>query len=65
VPEHPPRFVADRVQALAGRTPNRFDDKVAEVFAATSRWVLAFAAVLVGLTVLELPPPWGERVERL
>jgi small-conductance mechanosensitive channel len=59
------RFLSGRVQALARHTPNHFDDKVAAVFAATSRWVLALAAVLVGLTVLELPPPWRERVEDL
>jgi len=59
------RFVAERVKALARRTPNRLDDRVAEVFSATSRWVLALAALLVGLTVLALPPPWQQRVEHL
>jgi small-conductance mechanosensitive channel len=59
------RFLSARVQALARRTANGFDDKVAAVFAATSRWVLALAALLVGLTVLELPPLWRERVEHL
>ena len=46
------RFVADRAKALAARTPTRLDDRVADVFAATSRWVLALAALLVGLSVL-------------
>jgi len=59
------RLALARVRKFAGRTATRFDDVAIEVLGHTSPWLIALAALLIGLGTVELPERWASRVEHL
>jgi len=59
------RFGLQRLQRLAARTHTGFDDAVVQVLSGTNRWLIALAALLVGLNLLDLPERWQQRVAQL
>ncbi len=52
------RFIAGRVGALAKKTGGLPGEIVAEVLLYTNRFIIFLIAVLIGLSVIELPPNW-------
>jgi small-conductance mechanosensitive channel len=58
-------FATVRARRLAERTSTRIDNLVIEVLGATNRALLALAAVLVGIGLLDLPARWTARIDRL
>lgn len=59
------RFVAGRMRQLADRTSNRADDLLVQVLSGTSTWLLWVVALLIGVGLLDLSPPWSDRVSHL
>ena len=59
------RLALSRLAKLSGRTANRADDMLVEVLSGTSRWLLALAALLIGVGMLDLPARWASRVGQL
>lgn len=59
------RLVTGRLRKLAERTATPMDDVVVNVLASTNRWLLLVAALLIGVGLLELRPPWGDRMGQL
>ena len=54
-----------RLEKVSVRTANRVDDVLVQVLRGTRRWLLAVAALLIGLGLLDVSAPWGERVGQL
>ena len=59
------RVAVSRVRAVSERTNTRVDDVVAQVLGSTSPWLIALAALLIGLGMLDLPERWARRVDHL
>lgn len=59
------RLVTTQLRSLAQRTANNADDVFVEVLAGTSRWLILLAAVMVGVSVLDVGPRWSDRVGHL
>jgi small-conductance mechanosensitive channel len=59
------KLLRTRVTSLAGQTETRLDDTVLEMLAGTHRWLIALMALLLGLTMLDLPERWQDRVSQL
>jgi small-conductance mechanosensitive channel len=59
------RLLRSRVASLAVHTQTRLDDTALEVLAGTSRVLVALAALLLGLSWLDLPERWETRVSQL
>ena len=59
------RLALARLAKLSGRTTNRADDVLVDVLSGTSRWLLALAALLIGVGMLDLPARWASRVGQL
>jgi small-conductance mechanosensitive channel len=59
------RFATARAATFAERSSNRVDNVVVEVLSATNRMLIALAAVLLGIGLLELPVRWTGRIEHL
>lgn len=58
-------FVLQRLEAIKHRTTSHIDDLLASVLAGTSKLLLAVAALLIGLGMLDLSPRWNDRVDQL
>lgn len=54
-----------RASQVAGQTRNRIDDMAVEVLRGTKTWLLALAALLIGVGLLDLPERWNARVGQL
>jgi small-conductance mechanosensitive channel len=59
------RFATVRASRFAERTSTRLDNVVIDVLGATNRLLLALAAALIGIGLLDLPARWSERIEHL
>jgi small-conductance mechanosensitive channel len=59
------RVLLKRADRLSARSANHFDDVLVAVLHATRRWVLAAAALLTFVEVLNLTPRWEHRVGQL
>lgn len=59
------RYGLARAGAAAQRTTNHVDDGVVDILGGTNRWLLALAALLIGVGVLDLSPRWNARVGQL
>ncbi len=59
------RFALRRASRVAVNTSNRVDDTLIEVLSRTNRWLLALAALLIGLSLIDLSDRWGARVGQL
>lgn len=59
------RIALKRLAKIAGRTTNRADDFFIEVLSGTSQWLMALAALLIGVGMLDLPDRWASRVGQL
>ncbi|MGH8797815.1 MAG: mechanosensitive ion channel family protein [Caldimonas sp.] len=59
------RLALARLAKLSGHTANRADDVLVDVLSGTSRWLLALAALLIGIGMLDLPARWASRVGQL
>ncbi len=59
------RFALHRAKRISSRTENRVDDTLIEVLSCTNRWLLAMAALLIGLRFVDLSDRWSERVGQL
>jgi small-conductance mechanosensitive channel len=59
------RLLLRRLSAIAARTPNRTDDMLVEVLGGTHRGLIALAALLIGVGLLDLQGRWGSRVDQL
>lgn len=59
------RFAVRRIAAVAERTTNRFDDILVAVLSGTNRGLVTLAALLIGLSMLDLPERWSNRVGQL
>ncbi len=55
-------FLASRLEKLSQKTEGRFDDVIFDVISRTNRLLIFLAAVLVGLSVLDLPARWADRL---
>lgn len=58
-------FAVSRMRKISQRTSNHVDDTVVEVLAATNRIFLMLAALLIGLSMLDLSDRWNARVSHL
>lgn len=56
------RFLAGRLEKLSEKTEGRFGDVLFDVIARTNRFLIFLAAVLVGVSVLDLPARWEARL---
>jgi len=54
-----------RLKTIAGQTSNRVDDTMVEVLSGTKHWLIALAALLIGLNLIEFPDRWNARVDQL
>ena len=59
------RLAMRRATRIAKNTDNRVDDTLLEVLSGTNRWLLALAAMLIGLSMIELSDRWSSRVGQL
>ncbi|UUX94111.1 mechanosensitive ion channel [Aquabacterium sp. J223] len=59
------RFTLRRLGRLAAHSRTAVDDGLVEVLRGTRRWLIAFAALLVGLNALDLPEVWRTRIGHL
>jgi small-conductance mechanosensitive channel len=59
------RLLAHRAAAAAQHTANRVDDLLVDLLQCTSRTLLAVTALLIGLSLLDLPVRWSTRVSQL
>lgn len=59
------RFLTHRASAVAQHTSNRVDDLLVDLLRCTSRVLLAVTALLIGLSMLDLPVRWSTRVSQL
>lgn len=58
-------FVMQRLDAIKRHTASHIDDLLANVLAGTSKLLLAVAALLIGIGMLDLSPRWNDRVDQL
>jgi small-conductance mechanosensitive channel len=59
------KLLRTRLTTLASHTQTRVDDTVLEMLAGTHRWLIALMALLLGLTLLDLPDRWHDRVSQM
>ncbi len=59
------RFTLSRMRKIAERTETRIDDVLVAVLASTNRLLIALAAILIGVGLLDLPDRWHTRVGQL
>ncbi|WP_157266277.1 mechanosensitive ion channel family protein [Azohydromonas aeria] len=59
------KLLARRAAVVAQRTTNRVDDLLVDLLQCTSRALLAVTALLIGLSMLDLPARWSTRVSQL
>ena len=59
------RVALNQLARFAQRTTTSADDGLVEVLDSTSRWLIALVALLIGLSVLDLPDRWASRVAQL
>ena len=59
------RLIVGRMEKVAKRSVNRVDYMVVEVLSGTHRWLLVLAALLIGLSMLDLDARWNARVSQL
>ncbi len=59
------KIAAQRLEKIRYRTDNRIDDLMAEVLGGTNKALLALAALLIGVGMLDLAPRWSARVDHL
>jgi small-conductance mechanosensitive channel len=59
------RFARRRLEVLRYKTVSQIDDLMAEVLAGTNKALLALAALLIGVGMLDLPLRWTTRVDDL
>ncbi|MFG6428387.1 mechanosensitive ion channel family protein [Roseateles sp. LYH14W] len=59
------RFAHRRLRQLAQHTTNRADDMLVEVLESTRPWLIALAALLIGVGTLSLSDRWDLRVGQL
>ena len=59
------RFARKRLAKLATHTRTHIDDALVEMLGSTQRWLIALAALLIGVGLLELPAGWTQRVGQL
>lgn len=59
------RLLLSRASVVAERTTNRVDDLLVDLLRGTSRALLFVTALLIGLSMLELPARWNGRVNQL
>ncbi|MDY7579737.1 mechanosensitive ion channel family protein [Herbaspirillum sp. RTI4] len=59
------KFLIARLEILAARTVTRLDDMLVEVLKHTHRFVIAFAALLIGSEFLSMTGKWEIRISHL
>ncbi|AKJ28087.1 mechanosensitive ion channel family protein [Caldimonas brevitalea] len=60
------RFALSRARRIAERRRGQgLDDAVVELLEGTNRWLILLAAVLIGVSLLDLPERWAARVGQL
>jgi small-conductance mechanosensitive channel len=59
------RLVRTRLARWAHHTHTTVDDMLLEMLAGTQRWLIALMALLLALTLLDLPERWQDRVSQL
>src|SRR5205085_7302607 len=59
------RFALKRLQRMAGRSRTTLDDAAVQVLSGTNRALIAVAALLIGVNLLDLPDRWATRVSQL
>jgi small-conductance mechanosensitive channel len=59
------RLLTRRASAVAQHTTNRVDDLLVDLLQGTSRALLLVTALLIGLSLLDLPARWSTRVSQL
>ncbi|MBT9503471.1 MAG: mechanosensitive ion channel family protein [Burkholderiaceae bacterium] len=59
------RLALRRLRKVSERTSNRADDMLVEILSGTRSWLLALAAMLIGIGMLEIPAGWEARTGQL
>ena len=59
------RLLLSRASVVAERTTNRVDDLLVDLLRGTSRTLLLVTALLIGLSMVDLPARWSTRVSQL
>lgn len=59
------RVALRRLRKVSERTSNRADDMLVEILSGTRSWLLALAAILIGIGMLEFPAGWEARLGQL
>ncbi len=55
-------FIAKRLERLSKNTESRFDDVIFDVVSRTNRLLIFLASLLAGLSVLDMPAKWADRL---
>lgn len=55
-------FLARRLGTWSEKTEGRFDDVISDAVSHTNRFLIFLAAILVGVSVMDLPPKWAGRL---
>jgi small-conductance mechanosensitive channel len=59
------RFALQRLQRMATHSRTTLDDAAVQVLSGTNRILIAVAALLIGVNLLDLPDRWATRVSQL